>query len=226
MKQHKCWLDEFDLGEPSLALSTGQIPTIEVSSGSPPASTPAITPTTNHPTIANGTANGTTTNGITSNPVTASAVHPRQHLLNAYTRGKIHDCLCWPSGGLTISGTLGWKMMEYLPFRRMDLQPDGSWKPIVWPLPCGEVRDIPDNVKIHNSVIRRMQADPKYRPGNLLVGGGGRGVRKAPESVGMGQWVVLREEGSLVGEVLVKRSTWEKGAVEVKKNDGGGKLVE
>lgn len=36
--------------------------------------------------------------------------------------------------------------MEYLPFRRMDLQSDGSWKPIIWPLPMGEVRDVPENV--------------------------------------------------------------------------------
>lgn len=115
--------------------------------------------------------------------------------------------------------------MEYLPFRRMDLQPDGSWKPIVWPLPCGEVRDIPDNVKIHNSVIKRMQADPKYRPGNLLVGGGGRGVRKAPEHVGMGQWAVLREEGSLVGEVLVKRAQLDKGLLDEEDQKGGGKMV-
>lgn len=81
-------------------------------------------------------------------------------LERAYTRGKIHDCLCF-NNGLTHTGVLGWKVMEYLPFRRMDLQPDGSWKAIIWPLPRGEVRDIPANVRIHTSVVRRMQADPK-----------------------------------------------------------------
>jgi len=95
--------------------------------------------------------------------------------------------------------------MEYLPFRRMDLQDDGSWKPITWPLPKGEVRDIPDDVVIHNSVIRRMKQDPTYRPGNLILGGGGRGLRVAPQEHGMGQWEVLREEGDLVGEVYVRK---------------------
>lgn len=78
----------------------------------------------------------------------------------AYTRGKIHDCLCF-NNGLAHFGVLGWKVMEYLPFRRMDLQPDGSWKAIIWPLPRGEVRDIPENVRVHTSVLKRMQADPK-----------------------------------------------------------------
>src|SRR4051794_12610625 len=93
----------------------------------------------------------------------------------------------------------------------MDLLPDGSWKPIRFPLPRGDVRDIPDDVKIHNSVLRRMEADPKYRPGNLIVGGGGRGVRVAPEEYGMGEWVVVREQGNPVGECLVKKNTHQKG---------------
>lgn len=85
---------------------------------------------------------------------------PKEFLERSYTRGKIHDCLLFDNG-IGWAGVLGWKAMEYLPFRRMDLQPDGSWKAIIWPLPCGEVRDIPDNVKIHCSVLKRMQADPK-----------------------------------------------------------------
>ena len=77
--------------------------------------------------------------------------------------------------------------MEYMPFRRMDLQADDSWKSIRWPLPKGEVRDIPDGAWIHGSVIRRMHADSMYRPGNLIVGGGGRGVRIAPPHYGTGK---------------------------------------
>ena len=96
--------------------------------------------------------------------------------------------------------------MEYMPFRRMDLQPDGSWKPIRWPLPCGEVRDIPLTARVHGSVIRRMQMDPDYRPGNLIVGGGGRGMRRAPEEYGMGEWECVAEEGDPVGEVWVKKT--------------------
>lgn len=94
--------------------------------------------------------------------------------------------------------------MEYLPFRRMDLRPDGSWKSIAWPLPKGEVRDIPDEVVIHNSVLKRMEFDASYRPGNLIVGGGGRGVRQAPECEGTGRWKVVREKGDLVGECFAR----------------------
>ena len=100
---------------------------------------------------------------------------------------------------------MSWRIMEFLPFRRMDLQPDGSWKSIRWPLPKGEVRDIPHDAKIHHSALRRMEADENYRPGNLIVGGGGRGVRRAPKHLGTGEWVVLREEGDPTGEVLVRK---------------------
>jgi hypothetical protein len=119
------------------------------------------------------------------------------------TKGHIHDVLQFNQGASPIS-VISWNIMEYLPFRRMDLRPDGSWKSIAWPLPKGEVRDIPDEVVIHNSVIRRMEHDDSYRPGNLIVGGGGRGVRKAPESEGMGKWTVVREGGDLVGECFVR----------------------
>src|SRR5436309_1194210 len=105
--------------------------------------------------------------------------------------------------------------MEYLPFRRMDLQEDGSWEAITWPLPKGEVRDIPDDAIIHSSVIKRMEADPNYRPGNLIVGGGGRGIRRAPPEMGIGNWKVHCEEGHPVGECYrrkeksQRRQTWE-----------------
>jgi hypothetical protein len=111
-----------------------------------------------------------------------SAFHEMMH--KAHT-ARIHDSLRYDCG-MGFLSVLSWRLMEYLPFRRMDLQPDGSWKPIRWPLPCGEVRDVPDNVRVHGSVIRRMQGDAKYRPGNLIVGGGGRGVRFAPEKYGIG----------------------------------------
>lgn len=84
---------------------------------------------------------------------------PKEILERAYTRGKIHDCLRF-NNGIGRVGVLGWKAMEWLPFRRMDLQPNGSWKAISWPLPRGEVRDIPENVKFHCSVLKRMEADP------------------------------------------------------------------
>ncbi|RDA96275.1 hypothetical protein CP533_1680 [Ophiocordyceps camponoti-saundersi (nom. inval.)] len=116
---------------------------------------------------------------------------------------RIHDSLVY-GGGLGILAVTGWKVMELMPFRRMDLQHDGSWKPIRWPLPRGEVRDVPPNVRVHGSVIRRLQQDETYRPGNLIIGGGGRGVRRAPPEYGIGEWVCVAEHGDPIGEVWRK----------------------
>ncbi|KAJ5267079.1 hypothetical protein N7478_009887 [Penicillium angulare] len=120
------------------------------------------------------------------------------------TKGSKHDCLEFNQGLPTFS-VISWRIMEWLPFRRMDLRDDGSWKPIRWPLPRGEVRDVPLDAEIHVSAIRRMQADPSYRPGNIIVGGGGVGVRIAPEDLGMGNWVVLKNEGDGVRETYVRQ---------------------
>ena len=122
----------------------------------------------------------------------------------AFTQGVLHDCLKF-NRGLPHTSVISWKMMEYLPFRRMDLRPDGSWKAITFPLPMGEVRDIPENAWIHHSAIRRMEANPDYRPGNLIIGGGGRGVKKAPKEYGIGNWEVLKGEGDPVGMVYVRK---------------------
>ncbi len=116
-----------------------------------------------------------------------------------------HDSLEFNRGN-NAATVISWNIVEYLPFRRMDLQSDGSWKPIRWPLPCGETRDIPDNVLVHGSVLRRMRRDPSYRPGNLIVGGGGRGCRVAPEHYGMGSWECVAEEGDPIGEVWMKKT--------------------
>ncbi|KAI1642736.1 uncharacterized protein F4817DRAFT_351992 [Daldinia loculata] len=119
---------------------------------------------------------------------------------------RIHDSLQFASG-LTKGQVITWNIMEYMPFRRMDLQADGSWKPIRWPLPCGEVRDIPHTARIHGSVIRRMKQDNAYRPGNLIIGGGGRGKRIAPESYGIGKWKCVQDHEDPVGEVWVRDTT-------------------
>ena len=124
-------------------------------------------------------------------------------LLHGAHTARIHDSLRYGSG-LGVAAVTSWRLMEYLPFRRMDLRPDGSWQPIRWPLPCGEVRDVPETARVHGSVLGRMRADPTYRPGNLIVGGGGRGCRVAPEERGMGQWTCVQGEGDPVGEVWVK----------------------
>jgi hypothetical protein len=127
-------------------------------------------------------------------------------LHSATTRSHLHDPLSFSTSTLPTFTVLSWHIMEYLPFRRMDLQPDGTWQVIRWPLPKGEVRDIPATALIHNSVIERMKSNRDYRPGNLIVGGaGGRGVRVAPDSWGMGSWVVWEMEGDKVSECVVRR---------------------
>jgi uncharacterized protein (DUF2235 family) len=136
----------------------------------------------------------------------ASSCNFHGALHRSSTKGTLHDCLQYGKG-LSWHSVLSWRIMEYLPFRRMDLQPDGSWKPIRWPLPCGEVRDIPNEAQIHVSAIRRMKIDPNYRPGNLIVGGGGRGIRIAPKEHGIGEWEVHRDEGDLVRETYMRKST-------------------
>jgi hypothetical protein len=130
--------------------------------------------------------------------------HPFHHLMHKAHTALIHDSLSF-SSNLGYPAVLAWRIMEYLPFRRMDLQHDGSWKPIRWPLPCGEVRDVPRDVRVHGSVIRRMQADENYRPGNLIMLGGGRGRRKAPPEMGMGLWTCVAGHGDPVGEVWMRR---------------------
>ena len=130
-----------------------------------------------------------------------TAGHDLLHI--ASTRGMIHDSLQFKRGTAG-TGVIGWRIMEYLPFRRMDLKSDGTWAPIRWPLPFGEVRDIPEDAWIHSTALKRMHADEGYRPGNLIIGGGGRGTRVAPKRYGKGNWKVLRERGNPVGEVIIR----------------------
>ncbi len=131
-------------------------------------------------------------------------ISPFHKMLHKAHLARIHDSLEFKSG-LGPLPVMSWKLMEYLPFRRMDLQPDGSWRPIRWPLPCGEVRDIPHTARVHGSVIRRMRLDDNYRPGNLIVGGGGRGTRTAPKEHGIGVWECVQDPGDPVGEIWVKK---------------------
>lgn len=88
----------------------------------------------------------------------------------------------------------------------MDLQADGSWKAIRWPLPRGEVRDVPKDAKIHHSVLERMDYDHTYRPGNLIMlGTGGRGHRKAPHHLRKGEWVSWKNKDDPVGEIYISK---------------------
>ncbi|TVY84261.1 Uncharacterized protein LSUE1_G000870, partial [Lachnellula suecica] len=120
-------------------------------------------------------------------------------ILHCSTKSRTHDCLAFDQGLPSLSVFI-WSVMEWIPFKRMDLRDDGSWNPIRWPLPRGEVRDMPDEAKVHHSAIKRMQANPHYRPGNLILGGGGRGMKKAPADAGIGEWELVGKKGDLLGE--------------------------
>lgn len=83
--------------------------------------------------------------------------HKHNHfhaLIHTAHTARIHDSLSFKCGQPPLS-VLAWRLMEYLPFRRMDLRPDGSWQPIRWPLPRGEVRDVPRDARVHGSVVAR-----------------------------------------------------------------------
>jgi hypothetical protein len=194
-----CWYDETEY---LASQHQTNVPTIEIDPGSPP-------PTSDH-NGANGATNGTVHKNYVDEENFASHHHTHpdtlfhKHFHFAATKGRIHDVLQFKNGA-TAASVVSWNIMEYMPFRRMDLREDGTWKAIIWPLPKGETRDIPANAVIHSSVIKRMLADPTYRPGNLIVGGGGRGVRRAPKDLGIGKWVVLCEDGHPVGELLTRK---------------------
>jgi Uncharacterized alpha/beta hydrolase domain (DUF2235) len=163
---------------------------------------------------------------------TSTNTHFFNTLHQCATKGLIHDCLTLRST-LSPLSVLAWNIMEYLPFRRMDLLPDGSgrWRVIRWPLPMGEVRDIPDDARIHGSVIARLAADISYRPGNLVDGGGGRGSRRARQEWVLSEWVCLSGGGTAVGqegmvagtggfsEVWVRRRWWEKEMAKERKDE-------
>jgi len=93
-----------------------------------------------------------------------------------------------------------WSLMEWIPFRRMDLRAaDGKWVPKRWPPSRGEMRDIPAEAQVHGSVILRMQLNEKYRPHNLILGGG----REPGSRKGKG---ILRVKGQVVD---FKMADWE-----------------
>lgn len=55
----------------------------------------------------------------------------KSRLVDTAIKGKIHDCLRFHSG--SPAGTvIRWRLMEWMPFRRLDLTDDGKWKPIRW----------------------------------------------------------------------------------------------
>lgn len=122
-------------------------------------------------------------------------------LWKASTNGEIHDFLQhhhgakWPV-------ILSWKMVEYLPLRRVLLQKDQSWRVIRWPLPLGERRDIPEDATIHVSALRRLKANSNYRPKNLIRGGREGKRKEKGSAVGheIEEWEVYAHRGCPVRE--------------------------
>jgi hypothetical protein len=55
-----------------------------------------------------------------------------------------------------------------------------------------------------------MKMDDQYRPGNLIIGGGGRGVRKAPAMHGIGDWECVADHGDPVGEIWMRKKKDER----------------
>ena len=203
MLQLKCCDEDFNMAPPTTMMSPGQpIPEVQITSSPDSSKPPDLFRNPHSDAEKPGWAPGLQPEAPKQSPFLET-------LHRAATKGVLHDCLEF-NNGLSKGSVITWKLMEYLPFRRMDLKPDGSWKAISFPLPMGETRDIPDNAWIHNSTIKRMQADETYRPGNLIVGGGGRGIRIAPKEAGMGEWVVLKDEGDPVGEVYVRKESLDK----------------
>ncbi|GKZ19767.1 hypothetical protein AbraIFM66951_010816 [Aspergillus brasiliensis] len=123
-------------------------------------------------------------------------------LQRATTTGHVHDFLQY-NHGVSWPTVVTWKVAEYLPFRRMALQCDGSWKPIRWPLPLGERRDLPKEAKVHGSVIRRMKTNQNYKPENLLRES--KGKNKRPLEHGIGAWEVHAHEGCPVREIYRRK---------------------
>ena len=139
----------------------------------------------------------------------------RQSFLDALhsgsTRGTMHNHLRY-GGGLPFWTTISWRLFEYLPFRRQDLQPDGRWKVVRWPPPLGSPRGIPEDAQIHVSAIQRMKADSSYRPRNLLRQFSGEGtntMNATSESTegGIGEWRVDQNKDDPVREVYLRKTS-------------------
>jgi hypothetical protein len=122
-------------------------------------------------------------------------------LWRAATTSRIHDFLQFGQG-VAWTTVLTWKIVEYLPLRRIGLQEDGSWRVIRWPLPLGERRDVPRDAKVHLSAVRRMEANSNYRPDNLIRGK--RWKKKCPREYGIGQWEAYTHCGCPIRETYQK----------------------
>lgn len=124
MVKLKCGEDfQGDWSEPDHSTSAGDsgIPTVQVTHPT----TPDLFSSPHHEKQEPGWASG-----LEPEPPKQSEFHRVLHA--AATRGRLHDCLKFKNG-LSATSVISWKIMEYLPFRRMDLKPDGTWAAISFP---------------------------------------------------------------------------------------------
>jgi len=129
MLKYRCCDEDYRIPSLGLTMDTQPLPDmpeIHVTSSPSPQDAPDIFNSPHHDKHEPGWVPG-----LEPEQSASSGFH--KALTDAFTRGTLHDCLEF-NNGLDVGSVLRWKMMEYLPFRRMDLRPDGSWKAISLPL--------------------------------------------------------------------------------------------
>ncbi|KAJ1715166.1 hypothetical protein NYO67_2718 [Aspergillus flavus] len=106
-------------------------------------------------------------------------------IVQAAEQAEIHDSLGYDFGrGLEV---LFWRMMEYMPFKRPKVSPDGEVHETRWH-GRGLRRPLPPAAKIHSSVLHRLRYDPEYKPYNLGMGNKGTAKEQDDEQREIGQW--------------------------------------
>ncbi|KAH1788599.1 hypothetical protein KXX36_006044, partial [Aspergillus fumigatus] len=115
-----------------------------------------------------------------------------QDIVRQAERAQIHDSLDYDSGRPT--ETFFWRLLEWIPFKRPKITPDGSVCMTRWHA-RGSRRPLPKDAKIHGSVIRRLRADPGYRPYNLGLGNKPNEMDKAEEDRNIGEWRRIENDG-------------------------------
>lgn len=109
--------------------------------------------------------------------------------LESARTAEIHDSLSFDDGGFL--DTFFWRLLEYFPFKRPKIGPDGSITMSRWHR-RGMRRPIPEGSKIHGSVIHRLHSDSGYRPWNL---GLGREPVAGGKDRDIGKWVCIEDDG-------------------------------
>jgi hypothetical protein len=107
-----------------------------------------------------------------------------QNLREAYI-SPMHDTLTRGANSSKFK-TILWKVMEYLPIRRMELKWDPNQLKYIWDNTSrswnrGSARDIPEGALLHDSLLKRLRSDKhsiqgqgpsQYRPSNNRGEGG------------------------------------------------------